>query len=234
MNTDFGTVVYSSLVDLWRGIVEFLPELLIALLLFVIGWVIGAILGKAVAEIVDRLKLDDALRSAGMEKVAKRAGYNLHIANFIGGLVKWFIIVVFLIASLDVLGLAEVNTFLNQIVTGFLPDVVVAVFIFLVGAVVAEAVQNIVVGSARSANIKSAHFLGVAARWAIWTFAGLAALSQLGVAAVFIQTFFTGIIIAAALAFGLAFGLGGRDAAARYIEHMRSELSTRERPRKDL
>ena len=226
--TDFGDVVYGSLLNLWNGVVEFIPALLIAILLFIVGWIVATILGKAIAEIVERLKLDDVLRSAGLEKVSRRAGFNLSVAGFIGGLIKWFIIIVFLIAALDVLGLAEVNTFLNQIVVDFLPDVVVAVFILLAGAVVAEAVQNIVIGSARSAGLKSAHFLGVAARWAIWIFAGLAALSQLGVAAVFIQTFFTGIIIAAALAFGLAFGLGGRDAAGRYIEYMRDQLSHRE------
>jgi hypothetical protein len=74
--------------------------------------------------------------------------------------------------------------------------------------------------------------LGIVARWAIWVFAAIAALSQLGIADYFLQTFFTGIIVAAALAFGLAFGLGGRDAAARYLERMQSQISGRDTDRR--
>ena len=90
-------------------------------------------------------------------------------------------------------------------------------------AVLADAVQRVVTGSAAAANIRTANFLGTLARWAIWIFAILAALDQLGVTP-FIQTLFTGLVVALALAFGLAFGLGGQQAAADYIKKMREEL----------
>src|SRR3989338_4721494 len=99
-------VLQQSFQDLWLGIV--------ALIIFVIGWIIGAVLGRVVAQIVGSLKVDNALRSAGFEDTFNRAGFNLNSGAFLGGLVKWFIIIVFLVASLEVLGLTQVNIFLQE------------------------------------------------------------------------------------------------------------------------
>lgn len=224
LNT-WADVITKSFQDLWVGVIDFIPELIVAIIVFILGWIIGAVLGKAVAQIIRSLKLDNALRGAGVESAVNRAGFNLDSGAFIGGLIKWFVIAVFLIASLDVLGLNQVNVFLERVVLNFLPNVIVAVLIMLVGVVIAEAMQNIVIGAARSAHMRSAHFLGVLTRWAIWIFAALAALYQLGVASAFVQTLFTGIVVALSLAFGLAFGLGGQDEAARYLANLRKEVS---------
>ena len=103
-----------------------------------------------------------------------------------------------------------------------------AVLILLIAALIAEVMQRIVTGSAKAADIASARFLGSVTRWAIWLFAILAALSQLNVAGAFVETLFTGIVIAISLAIGLAFGLGGQEAAARYIEHLRKDIPKHE------
>jgi hypothetical protein len=146
----------------------------------------------------------------------------------LGELVKWFIIVVFLVASLDVLRLDQVTMFLRQVVLGYLPQVIVAVLIMLVAVVIAEAMRKVVVGSAKAAGIRSAGFLGAVTKWAIWIFALLAALLQLGIAVTFLQTLFTGVVVALSLAFGLAFGLGGQQTAARYLDHLQSEMKDRD------
>lgn len=220
-------VLTRSFQDLWLGVVNFVPNLIVALVIFVVGWIIGAVLGRVVAQIINSLKVDNALRSAGVEDVLSRAGFTLNSGSFVGALVKWFIIVVFLVAAVDVLGLTQVNIFLQEVVLLYLPQVIVAVLILLVAAVIAEVVQNVVAGAAKAAHMESARFLGSVARWAIWIFAVLAALDQLGVATAFVQTLFTGVIVALALAFGLSFGLGGQEAAARYIEKLRNEISSR-------
>lgn len=221
-------VLTRSFQDLWLGVVDFLPNLIVAVVIFVVGWLIGAGLGRIVAQIVRSLKVDSALRSAGLEDVLARAGFGLDSGKFLGALVKWFIVIVFLVASLDVLGLNQVNGFLRDVVLGYLPQVIVAVLILLVAAVIAEVMQNIVVGAAKAAHIRSAHFAGSVTRWAIWIFAILAALSQLNVATAFVQTLFTGIVVAISLAIGLAFGLGGQEAAARYLERVRGEIANRD------
>jgi len=218
-------VLTRSFQDLWAGVVAFLPEIVIALIIFVIGWLVGALFGRAVAQIIRSLKIDNAIRGTGLESSMNRAGFRLDVGKFVGALVKWFIIIVFLVASLDVLGLTQVNEFLQQVVLLYLPQVIVAVLILLVSVVIAEAMESLVVGAAKAAHIRSANFLGSVTRWAIWVFAVLTALFQLGVAAAFVQTLFTGIVLALSLAIGLSFGLGGQDAAASYIEKMKKEIS---------
>lgn len=217
-------VLQRSFQDLWLGIVAYVPSLVVALIIFVIGWIVGAVLGRVVAQIVSSLKIDNALRSAGFEDTFNRAGFNLNAGGFLGGLVKWFVIVVFLVAALEVLGLTQVNVFLQEVVLLYLPQVIVAVLILLVAAVIAEVARNVVAGAAKAAHMMSANLLGSVAKWSIWIFAILAALNQLGVATAFVQTLFTGVIVALSLGFGLAFGLGGQDAAAGYLERLRSEV----------
>ena len=218
-------VLTQSFKDLWLGVIDFVPNLIIALVIFIIGWIIGAVLGRVVDQIIRSLKVDNALRGAGLDDAFGRAGFDLNSGRFLGGLGKWFIIIVFLVASLDVLGLTQVNTFLQEVVLLYLPQVIVAVLILLVAAVIAEVMQRLVIGGAKAANMKSANFLGSVTKWAIWIFAILAALFQLGVAAAFVQTLFTGVVVALALAIGLSFGLGGQDAAGRYIGKLRGDIS---------
>ena len=223
LNT-WGNVLTRAFQDLWVGIVDFLPNIVVAIIIFFLGWLIGSVLGKAVKQIIKSLKIDSALRSAGLESTISRAGLSLDAGGFIGALVKWFVIIAFLVASLDVLGLDQVNVFLQEVVLLYLPKVIVAVLILLVAVVIGEAMQNVVMSAVKAAHMKSAKFLGTITRWAVWIFAALAALFQLGVAAAFIQTLFTGIIVALALAFGLAFGLGGQDAAAKYLSNLKKDL----------
>jgi small-conductance mechanosensitive channel len=214
----------TSFQNLFAGVVGFIPNLVVALIIFVVGWLIGMGLGRVVKQIIDSLRIDQALRSTGLERVLSRAGFQLSSGRFLGFLVQWFFIIVFLVASLNVLHLDTVNLFLTEVVLGYLPQVIVAVLILLVAAVVAEAAEQVVVGSAKAAALKSAGFLGKVARYAIWIFALLAALAQLNVATLFVQTLFTGVVIAVSLAVGLAFGLGGQQAAARYLEHLQQDF----------
>jgi len=216
-------VLAQSFQDLWSGVISFVPNLVVALIIFIAGWVVGSLLGRVVSQIIKSLKVDNALKSAGSEELLNKAGFRLDSGKFLGGLVKWFIIIVFLVASFDVLGLDKVNSFLQQVVLLYLPQVIVAVLILLVAALIADAMQSIVKGSAKAAEIKSANFLGNVTKWSIWVFAILMALYQLGVAAAFVQTLFTGFVVALALASGLAFGLGGKESAAKILKKLERE-----------
>ena len=223
--TTWADVLNQSFQSIFYGTAAFIPNLVVAVIIFVVGWLVGAGLGRVVKQVVDALRVDQALKSTGIERVLGRAGYELSTGKFLGFLVEWFFVVVFLVASLDVLHLSTVNSFLSDVVLGYLPQVIVAVLILLVAAVVAEAAEKVIAGSARAASLNSVGFLGKVARYSIWIFAILAALTQLNVATAFVTTLFTGVVIAFALAVGLAFGLGGVKAAEKYIDHLQSEIT---------
>lgn len=218
-------MVQSSFTSLWFVVVQFLPAILAAVIVFLIGWIVGVILYRVVVEVVKVLRIDDALRAAGLHEAARDAGFTLDAGRFLGTLVMWFIVLVFLMASLSILGLTSVTFFLQQVVIFYLPQVIVATLILILGAVLAEVVRGLVAGSARAAGAHAANLAGAVAKWAIWAFAIIAALEQLQIATAFIQTLFTGVVLALSLAFGLAFGLGGKEAASRTIEKIRSEVA---------
>lgn len=218
-------VLRYSFASLWTGIIMFLPKLVVALVILFIGWAVGAAISKAISHFMKMIKFDEALKKAGFEDMAKKAGLELNSGHFLGGLVKYFIVVVFLIASFDVLGLNEVTSFLKGVVVDYLPNVIVAALVLLVGGVVGDVISRIVSASAKGAGLSSAGFVSTVSKWAVWVFAILVALSQMGIAGAFIQTLFTGFVVAVSLALGLSFGLGGQEAAARTIEKVRQNIS---------
>ncbi len=221
----WGEVFSASLQNLWFGFISFVPSLILAIVIFIIGWVVGSILSKAIQQVVGALKLDSLFKSAGADDLFNRAGMKLNVGGFLGGIVKWFIIVVFLMTSLELLGLTQVNDFLRETVLFYLPKVAIAALVLIIATVIADAMKKVIAGSARAAHVASANLLGSIARYAIWIFAFIIALSELGIAATFMQILFTGLVAALAIAFGLAYGLGGRDAAAKSIERIANETS---------
>jgi len=223
----WGGVFSDSLLGLWSGFISFVPGLVGAIILFIIGWILGSIIGKAVAQVIDALKVNKLFESAGAHTFMEKAGLRLNVGGFVGAVVKWFIIVVFLMASLQIIGLTQVNDFLREAVLYYLPKVVVASLVLVIATVIADAMQKLVYASAKAVNVRSAHMLGSITRYAIWVFAFIIALSELGIATAFMQILFTGFIAALAIALGLSFGLGGRDAASRTIDRFSDHMSVK-------
>lgn len=217
-------VLALSFKNLWLGVVGFVPNLVVAIIIVFIGWGIGALFGRVVSQIIKAVKVDEALRRAGVEDFLNKGGITMNAGSFLGGLVKWFIMLVFLIGAFEVLHLSQVTVFLRDILD-YLPQVVVAVLILIAAGLVADAMKKIVLSSAMTAGISSSAFLATVTKWVIWVFAILVALSQLGIASGFVQTIFTGLVVALSLGLGLAFGLGGQEAAGRVIEKVSREIS---------
>ena len=224
--SDWGEIFTRSLQGIWVGVASFVPSLVFAIIIFIVGWIVAVLIERIVEAVFRHLRVDSALRAAGVEDTVKRAGYNLNSGRFVGSLVKWFIIVVFLVASFDILGLSQVNGFLGEVVLSYLPKVIIAVLILMVAIVVAEAARKVVIGSARAAHLTFANFLGSVTKWSIWIFAIFVVLIQLDIATQIIQMVITGIVFALSLAIGLSFGLGGRDAAAELIAKLKHEVQS--------
>lgn len=225
MLQESGNVIVSSFSNLWYGIISFIPNLIIALIIFIVGWIFASLIARAVVSLFKAAKVDGLLKKTGIDETLAKAGMVLDSGKFIAGLVKWFVIVAFLIASFDVLHLAEVNSFLKGVVIVYLPRVIAAALILLIAIVIADVVQRVVSSSAKAAELKHANFIGSVVKWVVSIVGVLASLAQLGIAGDIIQTLFTGVVVALSIAVGLAFGLGGQNAAAGVIEKLRSDIS---------
>lgn len=223
----WGEVFNASLQDLWWGLVQFAPKLIIAIVFFIVGWVLGNLIAKALEQVFTTLKVDSLFKTIGADDFFKKAGMNLNSGRFIGQIAKWFVIIVFLLPSLNLVGLTDISSFLQYSVLGFLPRVVVAAFILIIATILSEALSKTVVASAKSINLTSANMLGAVTKYVIWVFAFIIALGQLGVAEYYMGVLFTGIIAMFALGGALAFGLGGKDHASRFISKVAGEMSER-------
>lgn len=217
-------VITFTFQNLWTGFILFLPNFIGALVILFVGLVIAAGIGKVVEKLVDALKLDRLLDQLGLGRLLERANMKLRSGRFLGVLVQWFFIIVTLLAVSDILKLAAFSDFLKQVLL-YVPNIVIAVLIMLAGVVVAAFLSKLVRASVLASRLHSAHFLGALTKWAVLVFAFLAALSQLGVAGALVNTLIMGFVAMLALAGGLAFGLGGRDVAAAWLEKMREEVS---------
>jgi hypothetical protein len=220
MDNDLFGSIEQSMNALWFEVVQFVPQLIVAILILVLGWIIGGLLGGVVRKLFKTLHLDTALDKAGVDELSAKAGYAFKPAKFAGELVKWFVILAMTIVALDILGLSEVTVFMREVVLGYLPLVFAAVLILFAGLLVANLVKNLVIGMVRTGGSRSPAFFGKIAYYLVIAFAVMAALNQMKIADELVQTLFMGIVFALALGSALAFGLGGKDAAGRYIDQL--------------
>ena len=215
-------IVRSSLLTLWGGVALFLPQFIAAIVVFLVGWLIAELLGKLAYHIVKILHVDNALSKVGFRQAWEKSGFRLNTPILFYELVKWFFVVVFLMAATNILGLIQVSEFLRTVVF-YLPNVIVAAIILLIGILVAKFSEGLVRASVKAAGLMSGNFLGALTKWAVFVFSLLIALAQLKVADDIIKIVITGLIAASALAMGLSFGLGG----VKHAEQMIGDLKKR-------
>ncbi len=224
MIQDWTTITIQALQDAWQSFLIFVPKLLGALIIFVIGWFIAIGIGRLVAEILVRLKFNQIFERTGWKDALEKAELKVNPAEFIGAIFKWILVIVFLSAAVDVLELSQFAVLLNRLI-GWLPNLIVAVAIFVVAIIVADIIEKVVRASVKKIGVDYVGFLGTISRWGIYIFAGLTILSQLGVASAITNAVVFGFVGMLALALGLAFGLGGKDAAAKIIEELKEKIS---------
>ncbi len=221
---DWVDVLVGSLQNLWQVVASFLPSLIGAIVVLIVGLIVAAGLERLVERLVYYLKVDALLARLGVEAYLERARIELNSGHFLGRIVYWFMLVAFFLTASDILGFAALSGFLGDVLL-YIPNVLIAAFILIAAVIVANFVKGLVVVSVLGARLHAAKFLGAASWWVIMIFGFLTAAVQLNIAVSIINTVITGIIAMLALAGGLAFGLGGRDAAARWIAKLDEEIS---------
>ena len=215
-------VLAVSLQNLWQLVVNFLPSLVGALIVLVVGLIVAAGLERLVERLIFYLKIDAALRKLGVDLHLERANLKLDAGLFLGRVAYWFIFLAFLLASSDILGFGALSGFIKDVLL-YIPNVIVAAFIVLASVVAANFLRGLVLASVMGARLHAAKFMGLFTWWTVVVFGLLTAAVQLNIAVAVINTVITGVVAMLALAGGLAFGLGGRDAAMRWVEKLEGE-----------
>ena len=196
-----------------------LPRIIASAIVLVVGWVLASLIARGTLALLRAVRFNDLARRSGLAGFVQNMGVRQDASGVIAEVVKWFVRLVTLVVAFDTLGLPAVSGVLQQLVL-WLPNLVVALVALVIGGLAANALSRLVRGSAAGAGLSNPDVLAAAIRIAVWAFAVVVALSQLGVATSLINTLLVGLVGAVALATGLAFGLGGRDRAAQLLARL--------------
>ncbi len=217
---DWGETTTEAVTDSLSKVINYLPNLIAALIVILIGVFVAWALETVVVRVLRLIKIKPYTEKAGLSKVFPG---KVDFVQIVGDLVKWIVIIAFLLPALNILGLDQVADLLQRVVA-YIPNVIVAVAIVMIGAIVADLVAQVVEGTANTIGVSTAKVLADVAKYTIIVFVLLAALYQLGIAQILIDRLFTAIVGMVAIAGGLAFGLGGQDIAKDMINRLRKNL----------
>ena len=203
-------------------IMAFLPMLIGAIFLFVAGWIIAKLIKMGAVRLLKSVRFDSAMDKAGVKAFLEKGDIRRSSSEIIGSLIYWFVMILALIAALDALGLPIVSDILDDIFL-YIPNVVAAVLVLSLGILLGNLLSAVVRTAASNAGLENSEGLGKTALYAIMSFSGAIALVQLGIGEELVTAVFVIALGAVALALALAFGLGGREAAAEYLKKTLTE-----------
>jgi len=222
---NIGVSIVNALNDAVRLILTFIPRVIGFLVILIVGLILATLVSRALTLILRKVGFDRMANRIGLSRFEQRMGITLDPAGILGKIVYWFILLIFLVPAADALGLPAVSNILNTLVA-YIPNVFVAILVLFLGTLAATFVADLVRGAVASANIGSPRIFAGIARWAIIGFSALVALEQLQISTPLINELFGGIVAAMAIAFGLAFGLGGQEAARRWLARGEGTVTT--------
>lgn len=216
---DTGDALRASLAGALNTFLSAIPRIFGFVVVLIIGWIISSLMARGVEALLHAMKFNELARRSGFADFVQKTGVRDDSAGVIANIVKWFVRLITLVVAFDTLGLPAVSNVLQQLLL-WLPNLVVALVVLVIGGLAAKALSQLVRGASAEAGFTNPDMLATVARVAVWGFTIVVAINQLGIATTLINTVMIGLVGAFTLAFGLAFGLGGRDRAAQLIDTM--------------
>jgi len=221
---DWENLIADPIRQMLTRIMAYIPVLLGALIILIVGWIVA----KAIRQIVDWLlktiRFDALADKAGISEVLRKGELKITARQVVSSLVYWLIIIMVLVMVANALGLPKASDILSNLFA-YVPKVIAALLVLVVAMFLASFVSGIVRIAAGNAKLPKPELLAGICRWVIIVFAVTISLAQLGIAPLLVTATFNIILGGIVLALALAFGLGGKDAAARYLEELKEKRS---------
>jgi mechanosensitive ion channel-like protein len=196
---------------------ELLPRLGLALIVLIAGWLIAKMVRFAVVRALRAVNFHVVSERAGIDGFLKDGGISVGMTEILAALVYWLVVLAALVMGFNLLGLAYITDLLMRVLL-FVPKVMVAVLILGFGAYFARFVGNSVTVYCRNIRLQDAEALGALSRYAILIFVVLIALDQVHIGGDIVRQTFLILLAGVVFALALAFGLGGREWAAAFLE----------------
>ncbi|HYF42249.1 MAG TPA: small-conductance mechanosensitive ion channel [Ramlibacter sp.] len=216
--TEWSHAMMTSLAAAMAMFFSAIPKIIGFAIIVIVGWLLSSLVEKGIAALLRAVKFNDLANRSGLGDFVAKMNAGTDSAGMIGLVVKWFIRLIALVVAFDALGLPAVSEVLRELLL-WLPNVVVALVVLVIGGLAAKALSNVVRGAAGEAGLTNANFLSKVASAVVWAFAVVVAVNQLGIATTLVNTLFMAFVGAIALALGLSFGLGGRETAGEILRN---------------
>ncbi len=199
-----------------------IPRVIGFVVILVIGWLVASLLEKGIRALLHAVKFESLAQRAGFAGFVQKMGVKTDSSGFLALVVEWFVKLIVLVVAFDALGLPAVSDVLRQLLL-WLPNLVVGLVVLVIGGLLANAASSLVRGATAEAGFDNPDRLAKIASIAVWAFAIVIAVNQIGIAATLVNTLFMGVVGAVAIAFALAFGLGGRETATEIVKNWHAQ-----------
>ncbi|MBX9840897.1 MAG: hypothetical protein K2Z80_03710 [Xanthobacteraceae bacterium] len=214
---DFSDATLTSLAAAMALFFAAIPKIIGFLVVVIIGWIVAALIASAIAAVLRRVRFNELAVQSGFSGFIQNTGMQTDASGAIALTVKWFVRLIALVVAFDALGLPAVSDVLRQLLL-WIPNLIVGIVVLVIGGPAANALANLIRGATAQGGLGNPEVLATIAKVMVWGFAIVVAVNQIGVAQTLVNALFIAVVGAAAIALGLAFGLGGRDTAAKIVQ----------------
>ena len=221
---EWKNLIVEPVTQMLTKIMAYLPVLLGALVILIVGWLIAKAIKRIVDWLLKLIRFDTLADKAGISAILRKGDLEISAREVVSNIVYWLIMIMVLVMTVDALGLPKTSDVLASLFA-YVPNVIAALLVLIVAMFLASFVSGIVRTAAGNANLPKPQVFAGISRWAIIIFAVTISLEQLGIAPLLVTATFNIILGGVCLALALAFGLGGKDAAAKYLEELRKRRS---------
>jgi hypothetical protein len=197
-------------------VMSYIPALVGAVIILVVGWLIAKLIEAVVIRVLKAVRLDAASDKAGVAKVLAQGEIRVTVSELVGALVYWIIILMVITAALNALNLTIAADLMSKLVE-YVPNILGAIFVLIVGAILANFVATIVRTAASNAGINKAKMLGQLTQMVLIIVSIVMAIEQLRIASTLIVLAVNVILISIGLGIAIAFGLGCKDLAGKFM-----------------
>ena len=221
---EWENLIVDPIREMLTKIMAYLPTLLGALIILIVGWIVAKAIRRIVDWLLKAVRFDTLADKAGISGILRKGDLKISAREVVSGIVYWLVVIMVLVMAVDALGLPKASDVLASLFA-YVPKVIAALLVLVVAMFLASFVSGIVHTAAGNANLPKPEIFAGISRWAIIIFAVTISLEQLGIAPLLVTATFNIILGGICLALALAFGLGGKDAAARYLEELKEKRS---------
>jgi hypothetical protein len=205
--------VLDSFAQAFHQVIQLAPKVLVMVVVVVVGYVAARLIGQAIGKLSEKIGLETAAERSGLAQSMRHMGIKRNVPAIVGSIVFWLLMCVFVMAGFNILGLEKLSQAMQSLVD-YIPKVLVATVLVVIGLLVASFLRGLVATSADRVGISYAGQLASACYYVLALLTFMAAFDQLGINFKLLDNLIMIAFGGLAVGFGLSFGLGGRDVMA--------------------